>query len=158
MSEKWNKRRRQMTFRESDDRIVPQTPDDQSGGTKSSNIDEGKAVSPAGAPGQEVTRSRPDIVRTQWRNNGAGPTESQRSLCSSRMPATRRRISRHVRFPRLHSLLRIEPSETVQAETVDSGKEVNRGRVPCFSRISTRSALCYHSFGSLLKQPSVIRD
>jgi len=46
MSKKWNKQRRQMTLRESDDRIVPMRLEDQSSRCKSSNIDRGKAVRP----------------------------------------------------------------------------------------------------------------
>lgn len=44
MPDKWNKRGRQMTLRESDDRIVPLKLEGQSSRWKSSNIDEGKAV------------------------------------------------------------------------------------------------------------------
>lgn len=42
-----------MTFRESDDRIVPLKPDDQSGGLKPSNIGAGKAVRPTRAQDTE---------------------------------------------------------------------------------------------------------
>jgi hypothetical protein len=48
MSEKWNKRRRQMTLRESDDRIVPQKLEVQSGGRKPGNTGAGKAVGISG--------------------------------------------------------------------------------------------------------------
>ena len=44
MPEKWNKRRRQMTLRDSDDRIVPQPPKVQLGCEKPSNAGVGKAV------------------------------------------------------------------------------------------------------------------
>lgn len=48
--EEWNKRREQMTPRESDDRIVPLKLECQSSGSKSSNIDAGKAVGPKRDP------------------------------------------------------------------------------------------------------------
>ena len=47
MLEKWNKRRQQMTPRESDDRIVPLKPEVQSGGVKPGNAGAGKAVGPS---------------------------------------------------------------------------------------------------------------
>ena len=47
MLEKWNKRRQQMTPRESDERIVPLKPEVQSGGVKPGNAGAGKAVGPS---------------------------------------------------------------------------------------------------------------
>ena len=57
-----------MTFRESDGRIVPLKSGHKPDGTKPSNIGAGKAVLPAGAPGQDLTRFGSSIVRTQRRN------------------------------------------------------------------------------------------
>jgi hypothetical protein len=55
MSNKPNTLGRQMTFWESDDRIVPQKPSDQEGGTKPSNVGEGKAVRPTREPSRTAS-------------------------------------------------------------------------------------------------------
>ena len=57
-----------MTFRESDGRIVRLKSDIQSDGMKPSNIGAGKAVLPAGAPGQDFSRIGPSNGRTQRRD------------------------------------------------------------------------------------------